>query len=78
MSWTDWMPSSLAWTLYLVMHCLGIITSVYCVFNFFFFWAVMQAVDMKLLASLTREDLKKICGDTFPEWISFPVFEQVS
>ncbi|KAL8142177.1 hypothetical protein V2J09_015209 [Rumex salicifolius] len=38
---------------------------------------VSKAVDIKLLASLNRDDLKKICGDTFPEWISFPVFEQV-
>ncbi|XP_055808373.1 calcium-dependent lipid-binding protein-like isoform X2 [Solanum dulcamara] len=35
------------------------------------------AVDVKQMASLNRDDLKKICGDTFPEWISFPVFEQV-
>jgi len=34
-------------------------------------------VDVKLMASLNRDDLKKICGDKFPEWISFPVFEQV-
>ncbi|KAK9273341.1 hypothetical protein L1049_018150 [Liquidambar formosana] len=38
---------------------------------------VAKAVDIKLLASLNRDDLKKICGDNFPEWISFPVFEQV-
>lgn len=37
----------------------------------------MQAADIKLLGSLNREDLKKICGDNYPEWISFPVFEQV-
>ncbi|KAL2892347.1 Synaptotagmin-4 [Bienertia sinuspersici] len=37
----------------------------------------MQAADIKVLASLGREELKKICGDSFPEWISFPVFEQV-
>ncbi|RVW41077.1 hypothetical protein CK203_069725 [Vitis vinifera] len=36
-----------------------------------------QAVDIKLLGSLNREDLKKICGDNFPEWISFPVYEQI-
>ncbi|KAF2315372.1 hypothetical protein GH714_038963 [Hevea brasiliensis] len=36
-----------------------------------------EAVDIKLLGSLNRDDLKKICGDNFPEWISFPVFEQV-
>lgn len=36
-----------------------------------------QAVDVKLMASLNRDDLKKICGEKFPEWISFPVFEQV-
>ncbi|KAF5744331.1 synaptotagmin-5 [Tripterygium wilfordii] len=38
---------------------------------------VAKAVDIKLLGSLSREDLKKICGDNFPEWISFPAFEQV-
>ncbi|XP_010559119.1 PREDICTED: synaptotagmin-4-like [Tarenaya hassleriana] len=38
---------------------------------------VSKAVDMKLLGSLSREDLKKICGDNFPGWISFPAFEQV-
>ncbi|XP_058081161.1 calcium-dependent lipid-binding protein [Magnolia sinica] len=38
---------------------------------------VAKAVDIKLLASLNRDDLKKICGDNYPEWISFPVFEQV-
>ncbi|GAB4844401.1 hypothetical protein Ancab_037765 [Ancistrocladus abbreviatus] len=36
-----------------------------------------KAVDVKVLASLSREDLKKICGDNSPEWISFPVYEQV-
>lgn len=36
-----------------------------------------QAVDIKILGSLNRDDLKKICGDSFPEWISFPVYEQV-
>lgn len=38
---------------------------------------VAKAVDIKLLGSLGRDDLKKICGEKFPEWISFPVFEQV-
>ncbi|KAB1218848.1 Synaptotagmin-4 [Morella rubra] len=38
---------------------------------------IAKAVDIKLLGSLSRDDLKKICGDNFPEWISFPVFEQV-
>lgn len=36
-----------------------------------------KAVDIKLLGSLSRDDLKKICGENYPEWISFPVFEQV-
>lgn len=36
-----------------------------------------QAVDIKLLSSLNREDMRKICGENCPEWISFPVFEQV-
>ncbi|KAL3517052.1 hypothetical protein ACH5RR_023954 [Cinchona calisaya] len=38
---------------------------------------VAKAVDIKLLGSLSRDDLKKICGENFPEWISFPVYEQV-
>ncbi|GMP61734.1 hypothetical protein CsSME_00024085 [Camellia sinensis var. sinensis] len=38
---------------------------------------IAKAVDIKLLGSLSRDDLKKICGDNFPDWISFPVFEQV-
>ncbi|GAA0172064.1 membrane trafficking regulatory protein [Lithospermum erythrorhizon] len=36
-----------------------------------------KAVDIKLMSSLDREDLKRICGENFPQWISFPVFEQV-
>ncbi|CAA2996418.1 synaptotagmin-5 [Olea europaea subsp. europaea] len=38
---------------------------------------IAKAVDIKSLSSLNRDDLKKICGENFPEWISFPVFEQV-
>ncbi|KAJ7962255.1 synaptotagmin-5-like [Quillaja saponaria] len=38
---------------------------------------IAKAVDIKLLGSLSRDDLRKICGDNFPEWISFPVYEQV-
>ncbi|TKY63778.1 Synaptotagmin-4 protein [Spatholobus suberectus] len=38
---------------------------------------IAKAADIKLLASLNRDDLKKICGDNLPEWISFPVYEQV-
>ncbi|XP_074566673.1 calcium-dependent lipid-binding protein-like [Curcuma longa] len=38
---------------------------------------VTKAADIKLLGSLGREDLKKLCGDNYPEWISFPTFEQV-
>ncbi|KAK1425231.1 hypothetical protein QVD17_20579 [Tagetes erecta] len=38
---------------------------------------IAKAVDIKLLGCLNRDDLRKICGDNFPEWISFPVFEQV-
>nr|GMC90904.1 synaptotagmin-4-like isoform X2 [Ipomoea batatas] len=36
-----------------------------------------RAVDVKLMGSLNRDDLKKICGENFPEWVSFPVYEQV-
>ncbi|PIA49797.1 hypothetical protein AQUCO_01300499v1 [Aquilegia coerulea] len=38
---------------------------------------ISKAVDIKLLGSLSRDDLKKLCGDNYPEWISFPMFEQV-
>ncbi|KAK4379327.1 hypothetical protein RND71_001189 [Anisodus tanguticus] len=38
---------------------------------------IAKAVDVNVMGSLRRDDLKKICGDNFPEWISFPVFEQV-
>ncbi|XP_058739865.1 calcium-dependent lipid-binding protein-like [Vicia villosa] len=38
---------------------------------------IAKAVDIKLLGSLNREDLKKICSENLPEWISFPVYEQV-
>lgn len=38
---------------------------------------IAKAVDIKLLGSLDRDDLKKICGENYPEWISFPAFEQV-
>ncbi|KAL2251692.1 synaptotagmin-5 [Sesamum indicum] len=36
-----------------------------------------KAIDVRSLSSLNRDDLKKICGETFPCWISFPVYEQV-
>jgi len=45
--------------------------------GFVFWFSVMQAADIKVLASLGRDELRKICGENFPEWISFPVFEQV-
>ncbi|XP_016508700.1 calcium-dependent lipid-binding protein isoform X1 [Nicotiana tabacum] len=38
---------------------------------------VSKAVEVKLMGSLNRDDLKKMCGDNFPEWISFPIYEQV-
>nr|XP_009787745.1 PREDICTED: synaptotagmin-5-like isoform X2 [Nicotiana sylvestris]XP_016515255.1 PREDICTED: synaptotagmin-5-like isoform X2 [Nicotiana tabacum] len=38
---------------------------------------ISKAVEVKLMGSLNRDDLKKMCGDNFPEWISFPVYEQV-
>lgn len=38
---------------------------------------ISKALDVKLLGSIGRDDLKKICGENFPEWISFPVYEQV-
>jgi hypothetical protein len=36
-----------------------------------------QAADINVLGSLNREDLKKICGDNIPQWISFPEYDQV-
>ncbi|CAN4097413.1 unnamed protein product [Withania somnifera] len=38
---------------------------------------ISKAVEVNLMGSLNRDDLKKMCGDNFPEWISFPVYEQV-
>ncbi|KAH7659657.1 Calcium-dependent lipid-binding transcriptional regulator plant protein [Dioscorea alata] len=38
---------------------------------------ITKAMDIKLLGSLDRDDLKKLCGDSYPEWISFPLYEQV-
>lgn len=38
---------------------------------------IAKAADIKVLGSLGRDDLKKLCGDNFPEWIAFPQFEQV-
>ncbi|MBA0610103.1 hypothetical protein Godav_010995 [Gossypium davidsonii] len=38
---------------------------------------ITKAADIKVLGALSRDDLKKICGDNYPEWISFPVYEQV-
>ncbi|OEL20970.1 Synaptotagmin-5 [Dichanthelium oligosanthes] len=38
---------------------------------------IAKAADIKVLGSLCRDDLRKLCGDNFPEWISFPQFEQV-
>ncbi|CAM0905709.1 unnamed protein product [Alopecurus aequalis] len=39
---------------------------------------VAKAADIKALGSLGRDDLKKLCGDNFPEWISFPQYEQAA
>ncbi|KAH9321730.1 hypothetical protein KI387_016369, partial [Taxus chinensis] len=36
-----------------------------------------KAVDIALLGGLNRDDLKKLCAENYPEWISFPMFEQV-
>ncbi|RLM87711.1 integral membrane single C2 domain protein [Panicum miliaceum] len=38
---------------------------------------IAKTADIKVLGSLGRDDLRKLCGDSFPEWISFPQFEQV-
>ncbi|XP_039062589.1 synaptotagmin-4-like [Hibiscus syriacus] len=37
---------------------------------------ISKAIDIRTLGSLSRDDLRKICGDNYPEWISFPVYEQ--
>ncbi|XP_039008016.1 synaptotagmin-4-like isoform X2 [Hibiscus syriacus] len=39
---------------------------------------IAKAADIKVLGALNRDDLKKICGDNYPEWISFPVYEQAA
>ncbi|KAG0551905.1 hypothetical protein BDA96_01G463500 [Sorghum bicolor] len=36
-----------------------------------------KAADVSALGSLNREDVKKICGENVPQWISFPEYEQV-
>ncbi|CAN6295758.1 unnamed protein product [Urochloa humidicola] len=36
-----------------------------------------KAADISSLGSLNREDVKKICGENLPQWISFPEYEQV-
>ncbi|KAF7054637.1 hypothetical protein CFC21_062280 [Triticum aestivum] len=36
-----------------------------------------KAADVNVLGSLSREDLKKICGENLPQWISFPEYDQV-
>jgi len=36
-----------------------------------------QAANVNALGSLNREDVKKICGENVPQWISFPEYEQV-
>ncbi|XP_066382962.1 calcium-dependent lipid-binding protein-like [Miscanthus floridulus] len=36
-----------------------------------------KAADVNALGSLNREDVKKICGENVPQWISFPEYEQV-
>lgn len=38
---------------------------------------VAKAVDIAILGDLDRDDLKKLCADNYPEWISFPMYEQV-
>ncbi|RLN40363.1 synaptotagmin-5-like [Panicum miliaceum] len=37
----------------------------------------LLAADITSLGSLNREDVKKICGENVPQWISFPEYEQV-
>nr|GMC84827.1 synaptotagmin-4-like isoform X1 [Ipomoea batatas] len=32
---------------------------------------IAKAVDVKLMGSLNRDDLKKICGENFPEWVKW-------
>ncbi|CAN6307276.1 unnamed protein product [Urochloa humidicola] len=36
-----------------------------------------KAAGINSLGSLNREDVKKICGENLPQWISFPEYEQV-
>ncbi|TVU47706.1 hypothetical protein EJB05_07313, partial [Eragrostis curvula] len=37
----------------------------------------LNAADISSMGSLNRDDVKKICGENLPEWISFPEYEQV-
>ncbi|KAL3381285.1 hypothetical protein AABB24_001424 [Solanum stoloniferum] len=65
----------------------GILTGMICGIGLMAVWKHMtryrsnkriaKAVDVKVMGCLCRDDLKKVCGDNFPEWISFPVYEQV-
>lgn len=36
-----------------------------------------KAAEISALGSLNREDLRKICGENLPQWISFPEYDQV-
>eukprot|EP01018_Ginkgo_biloba_P011948 Gb_34830 [translate_table: standard] len=38
---------------------------------------IAKAADIAALGGLDRDDLKKLCNDNYPGWISFPIFEQV-
>ncbi|KAJ4771814.1 Calcium-dependent lipid-binding (CaLB domain) family protein [Rhynchospora pubera] len=65
----------------------GIVVGILCGIALVYGWSQMMALrsrkreakaaDIKALGSLSRDDLKKLCGDNFPEWISFPEFESV-
>lgn len=36
-----------------------------------------QAAELKQLGVLAQDELKKLCGENVPSWISFPAFERV-
>ncbi|KAL9691482.1 hypothetical protein QQ045_011906 [Rhodiola kirilowii] len=60
-----------------VLFGIGLIAGWYRMMQYRSTKRVAKAVDIKVLGSLSRDDLRKICGDNFPPWISFPAFEQV-
>jgi hypothetical protein len=43
-----------------------------------FKWVVWQIAAIRLLNSIQQDELRKLCGSSFPTWVSFPTFEKVA